>query len=310
MPYDLTDPAGIAANQRGELTDEQRQRATRAARGQRGCLYSLLHRAVFPLVGLALVIVLVITRAPVLLLWIVTLITLVIGVELLMLTVLPFFQQQQLLRHDLLEEHLESAEGRLVYRQRSYEAVSGERVLLLPRTAASLRPDTLYRFYFLPRSGYVLSAEALGLIATVDARAALLEALAVTLNFDMDTLAANRRGQLTPAQSLRLLPQLLAARGDFTRGQLWADLMQGRVETTEGIGRRLTLLPPSRPYAYQVGARRFSVPEKALNVFMDDFPYRVYHTPRSGILVSLEPLAMRREPSSPADVAREGHENG
>ena len=61
MPYDLTDPAGIAANQRGELTDEQRQRATRAARGQRGCLYSLLHRAVFPLVGLVLVIVLVTT---------------------------------------------------------------------------------------------------------------------------------------------------------------------------------------------------------------------------------------------------------
>ncbi len=294
MQIDLTDPASIAANQRGELTEEQRQRATRAARGHRGCLDNLLRRAFLPALGFALMALLMAIRAPTLIVWVVLFISLIVGTELFMLTVPPLIQRQVLLRRDLAEERLEMAEGHLIYVGHGYEAVTDNATLLLPgRTLTQLRPDSLYRFYFLPRSGYVLSAELVGAAATADVRAALLEAFSKALGFDLKTLASNRGGQLTAGQRLWLLPHFFMVAADFTPRQLWTDIVVGRTEATEGIGCRVTLPRPYRSHAYQIGARRFAVPSRAFEVIIDDLPYRAYHTPHSGILVSIEPLAGR-----------------
>jgi len=314
MQVDLTDVVGLAANQRGELTDAQRERAIRAARTRQGCLNTLLRYAVFPASSLAILALLLALRAPVLIVWVLVFISLIVGAELFMLTIPRFIQRQQLLRRDLVEERPESAEGRLIYAPGGYEAVTDNRILLLPSNPLNLRPDMLYRFYFLPRSGFVLSAEAVGKAATADTRAALLEAFSATFNFDEDTLATNRRGQLTTRQLLRLLPQIIAVGGSFTLRQLLSDLVQGCVEATEGIGRRSKQPRPYQPYAYLIGARHFSVSAQAFEVFIDELPYRAYHTPRSGILVSIEPLAARHDlgsssaehPHGEAETASEG----
>ncbi|MBN1922425.1 MAG: hypothetical protein JW892_14350 [Anaerolineae bacterium] len=314
VKIDLTDAEGLAANQRGELTNAQRERAIRAARGRRGCLTHLLRRVFLPAGALMALVFLLGGRAPALVVWVLLFIALVVGTEMFMLTVPPLIQRQQLLRRDLVEERLESAEGRLLYARGGYEAVVDNRVLLLPSDPPNLRPDMLYRFYFLPRSGFVLSAELVGKAATADTRAALLEAFSAVFDFDKDALDANRRGQLTPRQQLRLLPGLITVAGDFTPRQLWSDLIQGRIEATEGIGRRLKQPRPYQPYTYLIGARHFVVPARAFEVLIDEWPYRVYHTPRSGILLSIEPLAARHdsgnrdaeEPYDEVDSVEEG----
>lgn len=314
VKIDLADAAGLAANQRGELTDAQRERATRAAQGRRGCLTHLLRRVILPAGALIALVFLLGGRAPAIVVWVLLFIALIIGTEMFMLTVPPFIQRQLLLRRDLVEERLESAEGRLLYARGGYEAVVDNRVLLLPSNPLDLRPDMLYRFYFLPRSGFVLSAEVIGKSATADTRAALLEALSAVLDFNRDTLAANRRGELTTSQLLRLLPRFITIAGDFTPSQLWSDLLRGRVEATEGIGRRLKQPRPYQPYAYVIGARHFSVSPRAFEVLIDDLPYRAYHLPRSGILLSIEPLAARHDlkdgdaehPYGETDSASEG----
>ncbi len=315
MQVDLTDVVGLAANQRGELTDAQRERAIRAARTRQGCLNTFLRYAVFPASSMAILALLLVLRAPVLIVWVLVFVSLIVGAELFMLTIPPFIQRQQLLRRDLVEERLESAEGHLVYARGGYEAVTDGRVLLLPSNPLNLRPDMLYRFYFLPRSGFVLSAEVVGKAATADTRAALLEALSAALGFDKDTLTANRRGQLTTRQIFHLLPQIIAVGGNFTLRELLFDLIQGRVEATEGIGRRSKQPRPYRPYAYLIGARHFSVSARAFEALIDELPYRAYHTPRSGILVSIEPLAARHDLGSssaehPYDEAETASEGG
>ncbi len=293
--HELTDPAAIAANQRGELTDTQRERAHRAARGRRGCLTALSQRAGIPLIGIALIAFLAAVQAPHLILWIVILITLIISTELVLLTVPPFIQYQQLLRRDLAEERLATAEGRLVYKHYGYEAMTSDQTLLLPAAfQTELRPDILYRFYFLPRSGYVLSAQALSASPAGEIRAALNAAFAAAFNLNQNVLWANRNGQLTAGQTLRLLPKLLQFTGEFGPGDVLVDLVQGRVEAVEGIGRKIMLPRPYQAHAYQIGEHRFQVSARAFDALIDDLPYRVYHTPRSGLLVSIEPLALQR----------------
>lgn len=298
MQYDLTDAASVNANQRGELTDSQRQRANRAAKGYRGCLGLLARWALLPVAGGLLLAVLVALRVPSLVLWTILLVLLIAGTESLMLVLPPFIQRRHLLRRDLAEERLDAAEGQLAYVRHGYEAVVDNRVLLLPRSQTELRPNILYRFYFLPRSGYVLSAEELGASETEGARAALLAALSYAFGFDERALQANRQGQLIWGQRLRLLLQLFTVSDDFHPGQVLADFASGRVEGTEGVGGQTALASRHRLRVYRIGTRCFVVPPGALEILIDGLPYRAYHTPRSGILVSIEPLAGRGRPKS------------
>lgn len=295
MQADLTDAASIAANQRGELTDGQRQRANRAAKGYRGCLEQLVRWALLPAAGGLLLALLVALNAPALILWTILLVLLIAGTELLMLIVPPFFQRRHLLRRDLAEERLEVEEGRLVFVRRGYEAIAGDRVLMLPRVQTQLRPNVLYRFYFLPRSGYVLSADEMGAAETEEARATLLAALSCAFGFHEGALQANRQGQLTWGQRLRLLLRLFTVSEDNGPGHVLVDIATGRAESIEGVGRRIALPLSHRSRAYQIGARRFSVPPGVFEALVDGLPYRAYYTSRSGILVSIEPLAGRVE---------------
>jgi hypothetical protein len=85
---------------------------------------------------------------------------------------------------------------------------------------------------------------------------------------------------------------------------LWAvlDLMANRVECVEGPvqkqikvsrthsargGTRQT----SRRFYYLIDPQRFQVSERAYHALIEDLPYRLYYTPRSKLLMSIEPLA-------------------
>lgn len=106
---------------------------------------------------------------------------------------------------DLAGRRVEQADGRLTWRGRDYRgAVEGRGDLyLLP---GDERQPGAYRFYFLPRSGYIASAERLFLGGTEsDALAELHRALQDEFNFVEDDLIENRAGRLSPRQRLALL---------------------------------------------------------------------------------------------------------
>lgn len=101
---------------------------------------------------------------------------------------------------DVSAGRLEQADGRLVWRGRSYRgAVEGRGDLhLLP--GAEQAPGA-HRFYFLPRSGYIVTTERLFLGGTeADTRAELLRALGDEFNFVEDDLPENRVGHLSGRQ--------------------------------------------------------------------------------------------------------------
>lgn len=76
-----------------------------------------------------------------------------------------------------------------------------------------------------------------------------------------------------------------------------ADLMQGSVTMIEGVGQKLRRVSRSSSnrgttitYYYQVDDQRIAIPERAYAALVDGLRYRVYRTPRSGVLMSIEPL--------------------
>lgn len=106
---------------------------------------------------------------------------------------------------DLAGSRVEQADGRLIWRGRDYRgAVEGRSDLhLLP---GDERQPGAYRFYFLPRSGYIINAERLFLGgAESDALVELRRALEDEFNFTEDDLAENRSGRLSPRQRTALL---------------------------------------------------------------------------------------------------------
>lgn len=287
---ELTDPAAIAANQRGELTDAQRERARRAAYGPQGCWLTLLQQGRIPALGGIFLAALILLRAPAPIIWLVMLVTLIVSTELLLLTLPPFFQQRQLLRRDLVEERIVTAPGRLVYRRYGYEAIANDQPLLLPTTSVALRPEVIYRFYFFPRSGYVLSAEALTPSSPEELRATLHTILALLFDFDQHTLAVNRNGHLTPAQRVRLLPYLVRFANGYKPFAVFQDLLAGEVAAIEGVGHKIMRSTPWPTFLYRIGERHFQVSARAFEAFVEGGAYRAYFTPRSSILVSIELL--------------------
>jgi hypothetical protein len=106
---------------------------------------------------------------------------------------------------DLAGGRVEQADGRLTWRGRDYRgAVEGRGDLhLLP---GDERQPGAYRFYYLPRSGYIANAERLFLGGTeADALAELRRALEDEFNFTEDDLAENRAGHLSPRQRTALI---------------------------------------------------------------------------------------------------------
>jgi hypothetical protein len=146
---------------------------------------------------------------------------------------------------DLSSGRAEQADGRLMWQRRAWRGVIEGRTLELLR-GAELMPGA-YRFYYLPRTGIVISAERLALGST-QALDELRQALGDVLDFTDDDLPENRAGRLSTRQTasrtfsalrtgLFLSPFLLMAlafAGVFPFLMLIQPMWQGEPVDTEG----------------------------------------------------------------------------
>lgn len=228
--YDLTDPAQVRANQDQAITPEQRRVQASWARWKVfsgfgvGC-------ALLPITSI--VIALLWLFAPSILdrwpsgdpLWKIVGLVIAVGIALALVWVVPRMvtsvRTLWLLRRDLAAGQVSQADGRVLWTGRMYEpeatglgAPRRLRFALVNRSV--LLPPGSYRFYHLPASGMVLSAEALvgGAGETLPplarlgnepaAPADLRSVLAAVHGHSTLAFERNRLGQLDPAQAARL----------------------------------------------------------------------------------------------------------
>jgi hypothetical protein len=111
---------------------------------------------------------------------------------------------------DLSAGQVEQAEGRIIWMGRNYGAlIKGRRLRLI--SGRNIPPPGNYRFFYLPRSGWLLSIEKLTLSTGVQANSDLLHALAHANDFNVESLKANRAGRLTNDQAWQLLTPMLVS---------------------------------------------------------------------------------------------------
>ncbi len=109
---------------------------------------------------------------------------------------------------DVSEARIEQGDGEVAWRGSNYRAEIQSRKLTT--TDVSLAPGP-YRFYYLPRTGRVLSAEKLALGAGGSADDALRTALAQALKFRLEGLADWRNGRLGEAGAALLRSAWISA---------------------------------------------------------------------------------------------------
>jgi hypothetical protein len=328
----LNDPTTIDANRYGQLTPYQRQRLKPPS-------------LVGPLVGLAGAIVLLIPLGW-LLLFVVgnvfpsegnspfavptllgaTLTFLVLEMPLLLVSLFSL-QGRLNLRRDLAEGSIAQADGEVLFSNsagyharvfgQTLAALDGDRTL-------SLAPG-LYRFYYLPRSRRILSAERQMLFEPGGPKAGLREALSRANNFRMDELDTNRQGGLSARQRFRVMrglafllvilvalvvgaawqfPLLLrySPWGFLIGGlilfgllvatyQRWLDLLEGRAAMLEGFVQATEhSSEDSNTYYYELDKERFTVTSAAYRALIPGERYRLYYLPHSKKLLSIEPV--------------------
>ncbi len=109
--------------------------------------------------------------------------------------------EQGIIHHDV---------GTLRFGSRYYQVSLPDRRLVLPFLGKEdLQPGVRYRFYYLPESGTVLSAEAISAAPQQEGVRGLTAVLAEVNKFQVKALPMNRRGELSPSQ-LPLLTRHLA----------------------------------------------------------------------------------------------------
>jgi hypothetical protein len=140
--------------------------------------------------------------------------------------------------------------GSLEYSRQGYRVQLPEMELKLPFGGREqLAPGATYRFFYLPGSGLVLSAEPQGTISPDAEEAGLTRVLAETNGFKLSALPANRRGELAVEQISGLLSTLVAplALLLIPGGILYYQLRQGGYlagsslpDLLSNLGQRLT----------------------------------------------------------------------
>jgi hypothetical protein len=108
------------------------------------------------------------------------------------------------LRADVAAGQVEALEGQCVWRRNKYRLETPARSLKLPTWSRALLPGS-YRFYFLPNTGFVLSAERLTPPGGEDPRAELLNVMTQVHHFKVEDLEANREGRLSGGQIAGLI---------------------------------------------------------------------------------------------------------
>ncbi|HLV99304.1 MAG TPA: hypothetical protein VKT82_11580 [Ktedonobacterales bacterium] len=328
----LTDQATIDANRYGQLTPYQRQRLKPPSLA--GPLFglALAGALVIPL-GWLLLFVARAAFAPagdspfaVPTLLGATLTFLALEMPLLLTSLFGLFHRLGL-RRDLAEGYIAQADGQVIFSSGAgYHArIFGQTLADLGGDKTLTLPPGAYRFYYLPRSRRMLSAERQMLFEPGGPQAGVREALARANGFRMDELDTNRQGGLSAHQRFGLVRGLLFLAvvlvalvvgavwqfallmrynpwgflllGLMLFGLLlatyhrWLDLLEGRAAMLEGFVQATEhSSDDSSTYSYELGKERFTVSSAAYRALIAGERYRLYYLPHSKRLLSIEPV--------------------
>jgi hypothetical protein len=115
------------------------------------------------------------------------------------------------LQKELDQGRIEDGVGTLKFGKESYHVALPNRILTMPFVSKEeLNPGVSYHFYYLPRSGVVLSAEEVKHTPVAEVRAVFTETLAEANGFKVSSLDANKRGELAAEQVSRIYSQLVS----------------------------------------------------------------------------------------------------
>lgn len=115
------------------------------------------------------------------------------------------------LRQELLEAKIEDGVGTLKFGKDSYYVVLPDKRLALPFVSKEeLNPGISYRFYYLPGSRVVLSAEEVSHTPAAEIRSEFTGTLAEANGFKQSSLEANKRGELTAEQISGIYSHLIS----------------------------------------------------------------------------------------------------
>ncbi len=328
----LLDPQNVAANRSGEITRQQKQWLTMAVGLGGGCAMASL--SLFILVSLPFLLAILSTiedRGDFVasLFGIGVLVTIALG---LILSAGRSFPLALKVHRDQNHGAIRQSQGQLAFDKNGYVFQTGERRLLLPspEDSGGLLPGVTYRVYYLEESGFVLSAEEILPPRPAQVRTALQDILAQANGFTLDDLMQNRNGEITPAQRMKpltdvieggflmlfsllmgglsawgliqdgligLLPLPLLVSGLFVLIAGWRvvsgllDMSVSSLKQVQGLGRRKKIATRGGSrYYYVIGERRFQVSYRAYKALLEGIEYRAFYLPRTNMLISIEPI--------------------
>jgi hypothetical protein len=228
---------------------------------------------------------------------------------------------------DFNEGRIEQAQGEVRWARSRYAADVPGRPRWTSSKVTGLPPGS-YQFYYLPRSGRLLSAAALPGLTTGQS---LNEVLATVFRVDPESLEMNRHGRMSPRQKTGLWVAAagtglfgLAMTALFSMG-LWAvmdeggegnwigpgilflfglllavlmarvvrqlvgDALKGSIKQVKGpLTVSVKSSGKSTSYYYHIARETFTVSPAAYAAVVAGRPYRVYYAPRSRRVLGLE----------------------
>lgn len=253
---ELSHPDDIAANKRGYITDHQRTVFARLARNQRIIAWLVVGAglAYFGLMGYLIIATWPPSLREGLGYLIIGLFLVQVGER--MISSLRKLRRLAQTQHELSVGLLAQAPGQVIWQARRYVAqIPGHTLYFAP--PLNLPPGN-YRFFYLPRSRWLLAAESLNPADPTHTTQPYLAVLARANHFSLDALVANRQGQLCEAQrkaqiyNLALIALMLGLKSAFFGVLIffvWRTYLAGGNPLGETIALTiLLLLPPTTAF--------------------------------------------------------------